>query len=201
MSQRRIKKGDNVIEISNKYEDPDKDDRIKDRKEMFEKDLKEEFDIDKYEGFELVRDGRFGDTAWLQYKEKFTVKKLISKAGRNYIVEIGKMIGDQIKLDSAEMKTRQTDIWVPFARTIENTITMNIPNGYTVDGLQDLNTNIDNVSGSFVSTAKIDGDKLIITTKKLYKKSFDKKELWPNYIAFLEPAYKFSQAKIVLKKN
>lgn len=198
---KKNKKNDNAIEISNKYDDPDRDERLKDRKELFEKDLKSEFDIDKYEDFELVKDGRFGDTAWLQYKEKFTVKKLISKAGKNYIVEIGKMIGDQIKLDSAEMKTRQTDIWVPFARTIENTITVNIPNGYTVDGLQDLNTSIDNESGSFVSTAKVDGEKLIIGTRKVYKKSFDKKELWPNYIAFLEPAYKFSQAKIVLKKK
>ena len=111
------------------------------------------------------------------------------------------MIGDQIKLDSNEMKTRQTDIWMPFARTIENTITLAIPSGYTVDGLQDLNMSVDNESGSFISTAKLDNDKLVITTKKLYKKNFDKKEAWPNYIAFLEPAYKFSQAKIVLKKK
>jgi hypothetical protein len=198
---KKSKKNDNAIEVSNKYDDPDRDDRIKDRKELFEKDLKAEFDIDKYENFELIRDGRFGDTAWLQYKEKFTVKKLISKAGRNYIVEIGKMIGDQIKLDSNEMKLRQTDIWVPFARTIENTIAVNIPNGYTVEGLQDLNLSVDNESGAFISTAKVDADKLIITTRKLYKKNFDKKELWSNYIAFLEPAYKFSQAKIVLKKK
>lgn len=198
---KKNKKSDNVVEISNKYDDPDKDERIKDRKELFEKDLKEEFDIDKYEDFELIKDGRFGDTAWLKYKEKFALKKLISKAGRNYIVEIGKLIGDQIKLDSNEIKTRQTDIWVPFARTIENTITLNIPAGYTVDGLQDLNTTVDNESGSFISTAKLDGDKLIITTRKLYKKSFDKKELWANYIAFLEPAYKFSQTKVVLKKK
>jgi len=199
---KKSKKNDNIsIEASNKYDDPDKDERVKDRKELFEKDLKGEFDVDKYEDFDLIKDGRFGDTAWLQYKEKFTLKKLISKAGRNYIVEIGKMIGDQIKLDSSEMKLRQTDIWVPFARTIESTITLNIPAGYTVDGLQDLNANIDNECGSFVSTAKVDGDKLIITTRKLYKKSFDKKEAWPNYIAFLESAYKFSQAKIVLKKK
>ena len=199
---KKSKKNDNVAaETANKYDDPDKDERIKDRKELFEKDLKGEFDIDKYEDFELIRNGRFGDTAWLQYKEKFTIKKLISKAGRNYIVEIGKMIGDQIKLDSNEIKTRQTDIWVPFARTIENTVTVNIPSGYAVDGIQDLNTSVDNESGSFSSTAKVDGEKLIITTKKLYKKSFDKKEVWPNYIAFLEPAYKFSQAKIVLKKK
>ena len=38
-------------------------------------------------------------------------------------------------------------------------------------------------------------------TKKFYKKSFDKKEAWANYIAFLEPAYRFSQAKIVLKNK
>jgi hypothetical protein len=97
---KKSKKSDNVaMEISNKYEDPDKDERIKDRKELFEKDLKGEFDIDKYEDFDLIKDGRFGDTAWLKYSEKFTLKKLISKAGKNYIVEIGKMIGDQIKLD------------------------------------------------------------------------------------------------------
>ena len=195
------KKDEVVIETSNKYEDPDKEERVKERKELFEKDIKTEFDVDRYEDFELIRDGRYGDTAWLQYKEKFTVKKLVSKAGRNYILELGKMIGDQIKLDSNEMKTRQTDVWIPYARTLENTIILNIPKDYVVEGIQDLNMSVDNESGAFVSTAKLDGDKLIVTTRKVYKKSFDKKELWPNYIGFLEPAYKFSQAKIVLKKK
>ena len=184
-----------------KYDDPDKDEHIKERKEIFEKTLKEELDVDKYENFELLKDGRFGDTALLQYREKFTLKKLLSKAGRNYIFEAGKLIGDQIKLEQSELEGRQVDIWLPNARTIENNITVNIPAGYTVDGLQDLNMNIDNESGAFISTAKVDGDKLIITTKKLYKKNFDKKEAWPNYIAFLEPAYKFSQLKVVLKKK
>jgi len=41
----------------------------------------------------------------------------------------------------------------------------------------------------------------LISTTKIYKKNFDKKEAWPNYVAFLEAAYKFSQAKIVLKKK
>ena len=44
-------------------------------------------------------------------------------------------------------------------------------------------------------------DKLLVSTTKLYKKNFDKKEAWPNYVAFLEAGYKFSQAKIVLKKK
>jgi hypothetical protein len=129
------------------------------------------------------------------------LKKLISRAGRNYIFEAGKLIGAQIKLEQNELTTRQTDIWLSNARTIENNITVMIPAGYTVDALEDLNMSVDNESGSFTSTAKTEGDKLVISTKKIYKKNFDKKEAWPNYIAFLEPAYKFSQLKVVLKKK
>jgi hypothetical protein len=92
------------------------------------------------------------------------------------------------------------DIWLQNARTIENNITVTIPAGYTVEGLQELNVNVDNESGAFISTATTEGNKLLITTKKLYKKNFDKKELWSNYVAFLEAGYKFSQQKVVLKK-
>ena len=184
-----------------KYDDPDKEEHVKERKEIFEKRLKEELDVDKYEDFELLQDGRYGDTALLKFKEKFSLKKLVSRAGKNYIVEIGKLIGDQIKLEQNELQGRKVDIWIPHPRTIENSITINIPNGYTVDGLQELNMNIDNESGAFISSAKLDTDKVFISTRKLYKKNFDKKEAWPNYVAFLEPAYKFSQLKIVMKKK
>ncbi len=198
----KSKKRDDIpVETSAKYDNPDKEEKEKERKELFEKELKRDFDIEKYLHFELLKDGRYGDTAWLQFAEKFTLKKMISKAGKNYILEIGKLIGSQIKLEQAELTKRQTDVWVPFARTIENNITLAIPAGYTVEGLQDLNYTVDNESGAFTSAAEVKDNQLLITTKKLYKKSFDKKELWANYVAFLEPAYKFSQAKIVLKKK
>jgi hypothetical protein len=199
----RSKKKDNTVlpEDATKYEYPDKEEHIRERKELFEKMLKENFDPEKYDHFELIKDGRFGDTATLEYKEKFTLKKLISKAGRNYVFEAGKLIGGQIKLEPSELTERKSDIWLPYARTIQNNITIELPAGYTADGLDDLNINIDNESGAFVSTAKLEGDKVLISTSKLYKKNFDKKEAWPNYVAFLEAGYKFSQAKIVLKKK
>lgn len=197
------KKDDEIIDMesSTTYVDADKDERIKERKELMEKEVKGEFDLEKYGDFEMINDGRFGDSARLQYKETFSLKKLVSKAGRNYIFEIGKLIGGQIKLEQNELAARQTDIWLQNARTIENNITMQIPDGYTVEGLEDLNISVDNESGSFVSTAKVEGNQLVVTTRKIYKKNFDKKEAWPNYIAFLEPAYKFSQLKVVLKKK
>lgn len=195
------KKAEAPVMVNTKYEYPDKEEQIKERKALFEKELKANQDVDKYVDFELLQSGRYGDTAMLQFKEKFTLKKLISKAGKNYIFEAGKLMGGQIKLEPNEMKERQNDIWISVARTIENSITINIPAGYTVEGLQDLNMNIDNSSGSFISTAKINDNSLLITTRKVYKNNFDKKEAWPNYIAFLEPAYKLSQAKLVLKKK
>jgi hypothetical protein len=196
------KKNETPAPVNNKYEYADKEDQVKERKTLFEKILKgDELDVDKYTDFELLQDGRTGDSAMLRYKEKFSLKKLISKAGKNYIFEAGKLIGGQLKLEPNELKERQTDIWIPSALTIENSITINIPEGYSVDGLQDLNMNIDNSSGTFISAANVTGNKLLITTKKVYKNTFDKKEAWPNYIAFLEPAYKLSQAKVVLKKK
>ena len=199
----KSKKKDNTTSSADAagYDYPDKEEHIRERKELFEKMLKENFDPEKYDHFELIKDGRFGDTATLEYKEKFALKKLISKAGRNYLFEAGKLIGGQIKLEPSELTERKADIWLSYARTIQNNITIELPAGYTADGIQDLNMNIDNESGAFISTAKLEGDKLLISTTKLYKKNFDKKEAWPNYVAFLEAGYKFSQAKIVLKKK
>lgn len=197
------KKEEEVIDITSSvgYDNPDKEEKLKERKEMMEKDIKAEFDLEKYGEFELLDNGRYGDSASLKYRETFSLKKLISKAGRNYLFEAGKLIGDQVKLEQKEMEGRLSDIWLTNARTIENNITIKIPAGYTIEGIQDLNMAVDNESGAFVSTAKTEGDKLIITTRKIYKKNFDKKELWPNYVGFLEAGYKFSQAKIVLKKK
>lgn len=196
------KKKDDITPVSDtKYDFPEKEEQEKERKDLFEKELKGDLEVDKYEDFQLVQDGRSGDSATLQYKEKFSVKKLISKAGKNYIFEAGKLIGGQIKLEPAEIAKRETDIWIPSARVIENNIQINIPAGYTVEGLQDLEMNVDNSSGSFSSTAVVTDNKLQIKTRKVYKNNFDKKEAWPNYVAFLEQAYKLSQAKIVLKKK
>ena len=197
----KAKKNEPVVPVNTKYEYAEKDEQVKERKTLFEKILKAEQDVDQYSNFELLQDGRYGDTAMLRYKEKFSLKKLISKAGKNYIFEAGKLIGGQLKLEPNEMKERKTDIWIPSAITIENSITIMVPEGYSIDGLQDLNVNIDNSSGTFISTAAVTDNKLLITTKKVYKNTFDKKEAWPNYIAFLEPAYKLSQAKVVLKKK
>jgi hypothetical protein len=184
------------------YNDPDKEERMKTQLEYLQKAIeRDELEVDNYERYTLLQDGRFNETPVLSYKENYSLKKLVNKAGRNYLLDAGKLIGTQIKLEEKELKKRDNDIWIPYARTISNQVTIVLPNGYTAEGWQDMNMQIDNESGAFLATAKLDGGKLLIATKKIYKKNFDKKELWPNYVAFLEAAYKFTQTKIVLKKQ
>ena len=183
------------------YTDAEKEERKKNQMEYLQKAIeRDELEVDKYEKFELLQDGRFDESPLLSFKENYSLKKLINKAGRNYLFDIGKLIGGQIKLDEKEIKERENDIWIPYARTIQNDITVMLPKGYTAEGLDDMNFNVDNESGSFISSAKMDSGKLVVTTKKVYKKNFDKKDLWPNYVAFLEAAWKFTQARVVLKK-
>jgi hypothetical protein len=186
----------------NGYSDPDKEERKKTQLEYLQKGVeRDELEVNKYEKYELLQDGRYDESPLLSFKETYSLKKLVNKAGRNYLMDIGKLIGGQIKLEEKEIRKRENDIWISHARTIENNITITLPKGFIAEGLQDMVFNIDNESGAFISTARMDGDKLVITTKKIYKKNYDKKDLWPNYVAFLEAAYKFTQAKIVLKKQ
>ncbi|MFT3822311.1 MAG: DUF3857 domain-containing protein [Chitinophagaceae bacterium] len=191
-----------VSETGTNYVDPDKDERKKTQLEYLRKSVeREDVEVASYDKFQLVSDGRFDETPMLTYKEVFSIKKLLNKAGRNYLLDIGKLIGAQVKLEEKELTKRENDIWIAYARTISNSFTINLPAGYIVEGLQDLNMNIDNASGSFISTAKQQGNQLLVTTTKVYKKNFDKKERWPDYVAFLEAAYKFTQVKVVLKKQ
>ncbi len=191
-----------VKENGTDYIDADKDERKKTQLEYLRKSLdRDDVEVASYDKFQVLSDGRFDESPLLTYKEIFSLKKLINKAGRNYLLDIGKLIGGQIKLEEKELNKRENDIWIGYARTIGNSFTINLPQGYIAEGWQDLNMNIDNASGSFVSTAKLDGNKLIVTTTKVYKNIFDKKERWPDYVAFLEAAYKFTQAKVVLKKQ
>src|SRR6185436_17094277 len=123
------------------------------------KQLEDDFNVVSYDEYKLVTDGRFDDDPALEYKEKFVVKGLINKAGKNYLFDVGKIIGKQFELKEKELK-RQSNINQGFARTITNTITITLPAGYGVDGLTDLNTTVDNEPMSFKSTATFDAGKV-----------------------------------------
>jgi len=180
-----------------------KEEEIRERKEKHNEKLKDyvkdDFDVVTFDEYELISDGRTDETVNLEFNEKFTLKNLVNKAGKNYIFDIGKLIGSQLELDEKEKK-RENDVYISFAKSFTNEITVNVPAGYSVEGLNDLNMSVNTESASFTSTAKLEGGKIIIKTTKSYKKHYDTKENWPKLLDALETAYKFTQKKVILKK-
>ncbi|MFP9114815.1 hypothetical protein ACLI1A_12825 [Flavobacterium sp. RHBU_3] len=177
--------------------------KIKDkRKERFKADLEDELacTVDGH-SLEIVSTGRFGATSPFTVKEKFTIKEnFIKKAGPNYVVEVGKMIGQQVDLKEKEMN-RTNNIYMPYPRSYKESIVVNIPEGYTVSGLDKLNKKVEKATGGFISTAKVEGNKLVIDAYKYYTHYYEPVANWKDMAAFVEEAYQFTQEKVLLKKG
>lgn len=177
--------------------------KIKDRnKEELKKAVSQEFELEIDEvAYELKNTGRFGSKEPFEYEDKFVIKNnLVKKAGDNYIVEIGKILTEQIDVDKKE-KDRKNNVYMSFPRAFDNEIIFEIPAGYNVMGIEKLNKKVENETGKFTSTATISGNQLTIKTFKEYKNYFEPNANWPKMVSFLDAAYQFTQEKILLKKS
>jgi hypothetical protein len=151
--------------------------------------------------FEILNNGRFGKDDSFEYKENFTLgNDLIKTAGKNYIVEIGKMLGSQVDLGKKEMD-RTNNIYMSNARSYNYNFILNIPEGFTVSGLENLTYNVENETGGFKSIASVENNKLAINIQKYYKHNYEPNGNWKKMVAFLEAASQFTQSKILLKKE
>ncbi|PWT77355.1 MAG: hypothetical protein C5B59_04305 [Bacteroidetes bacterium] len=157
-------------------------------------------DVDKYGSFRLLQDGREYKKKDLKYAESFTLSEMTATAGDDKIISIGGLIGRQTKIKKEELK-RTLPIDVSYPRTLTWNLIFSLPPGFTAKGLSNLTKNINNSCGAFTSTAKIEGNNLVINAKKIYRSKNYSIEQWPQIIEMLQAAYDFSQTKIILQRQ
>jgi hypothetical protein len=155
--------------------------------------------ITNYNEFTLNSDGRSWRKQELNFTNKFELSDMVKIAGGNLLVALPELIGDQLFVKQDE-RTREIDGYMGFPRSLKNAITFTIPAGYKVVGLNSLNMNVDNETGSFSSKAIVEGNELKIAVRKVYRQMTVKKENWNKMLEFLDAAFNFSQKKILLKK-
>jgi hypothetical protein len=187
------------LDEKKRKEEAEEKERIEKKYEKLKEYHEDDFKLSEYKSFNLVSDGRFSDANELIVEESYSSEELINKAGRNYIFNIGSLIGSQFELEDEDME-RSSDIHLSFPKSYNYVLKVNIPSGYKVEGIDQLNYNIDNEMGSFISTAKNENGTIIIETTKNYKALNAKKEDWKDFIEFIESAYAFSQKKVIIKK-
>lgn len=176
------------------------------RPEKFKTRLKEsmegEFDVPMEDISEptVVQLGRWHDKPEFIFDFSFTLKGLTKRAGPNYLVSVGKLIESQVNI-AEEEKDRKYNAYLPAARTFDYEVKVKIPAGYKVTGADKLNTKVENKYGSFVSTATIEGDQLVIKASKIYTTNFVKKEDWKLLVDFVKAAYDFTNLQVVFEKQ
>lgn len=159
-----------------------------------------EFKADDPTDLNIVQTGRSDKDPSMIYAFTFGTNELVKKTGPNYLVDIGKLIEGQVSIETDEL-TRDQNIYFDNARSFRYTITLEIPEGYQVQGLDKLNSRLENAVGGFTSTAKEENGKVVIETYKHYDVTFASKNEWPNVVAFVNAAHSFTGQKILLKKK
>lgn len=163
--------------------------------------IQNDLDLPIKDGFTFrVEDfGRFGASDTMRYTASFRTEELVHQAGDHYVLDVGRLIGGQVGLEKSEME-RSEDIYMPYARGYKNEIRIHIPDGYEVVGAERLQKEVSNECGGFISSARVRGNELLISTHKYYRHNYEPAANWPKMVAFLEVAYQFTQEKVLLRK-
>ncbi|HKZ65860.1 MAG TPA: hypothetical protein VJ111_05880 [Chitinophagaceae bacterium] len=148
--------------------------------------------------FNLINDGRTQKKNTLIFKEGFELTDFVRKAGKKYMVNLAGLTGSQLQIKKEE-RERKYDIDVRYPRTFSWTITFKIPDGYTVEGLTEINKKVKNETGSFSIAAKEENGSVILNITKEYRTRKISKTKWNEMLAFIDAAYNSSFRYILLK--
>lgn len=148
--------------------------------------------------FEVVSEGRTLKKNVLSVKENFELSDFVRKAGKKYLVNLPGLIGSQLQIKKEE-RERKYDIDVRYPRVYRWIIKFKIPQGYAVEGLSELNQNIDNATGGFMMKAREEGGNVVLAISKEYKNKVVPKTSWNEMLSFIDAAYNSSFKYILLK--
>ena len=164
--------------------------------------LENDFSTDKItiKDFKLQQLGIREEKPEIKFSVQYEIEDFIKKVGPNYLLDLGKLIGGQIELEKEEME-RQYDVYMPYPRSFKNEITFIIPDGYVAEGIDKFNFEVKNETGGFISSARLEGNKVILNTEKYYTNNFEPKENWSKITDFLEATFQFTQQKVLLRKG
>jgi hypothetical protein len=134
------------------------------------------------------------------FSESFLLDGLVKKAGSNIIFEIGKIQGQPLAIKDNQRK-REQDVYMPYARSIGYDLRIQIPEGYSVEGVDALKKSVENETGYFKTEARVDGQVIIVTVKKGYFHNFEPASNWDKMLAFMDASNEWENAKLLFKKN
>lgn len=131
-------------------------------------------------------------------------KDLLTKAGPNYIFKVGETIGKQMEM--YEEKERVLPIEINNPHSYDRTITLYLPEGFTIKNPEVFNMNYElkhegKVVADFISTYEIKGNQIIVKNTESYNFVELPAQLYPQYQKVINAAADFNKLSIILEKT
>jgi hypothetical protein len=126
---------------------------------------------------------------------------LVEEAGNTILLKIGQVIGQQMEM--YQEHARQNPIDLDYAHNYKRTLNFSVPAGYQLKGLEKLNMNIttDDKSMGFISTYKMEGDKLVVVVDEYYNVTKLPMSAYEPFRKVINAAADFNKIKLVLEKK
>ncbi len=140
------------------------------------------------------------DSTFFEFDCSFNMNNFVRKAGNNFIIEAGKLMGSLEKINDKD-STRSIDVYRECAATYNWDIIINVPENYKVKGVENFNKTITNETGSLNCTALNENSKIEIKVLLSYYHNFEQANKWSSLVHLMNATYNLSMQKLLFEKN
>lgn len=176
----------------------------KEQADQFKKEVAgyHESDPVKVSGYGVDCVGIRKDSADLVYHVDYEMEGLVKRAGSSMMLAVGKLIGEQMKLEGNE-RIRKDRIWRRMAFADEWNIEVALPKGYqaSAESLKKLNTTVSNDCGEFAVKASAGAGKIIVHVSKSFLHREEPVANWDKVLKLVDACSAFNEKQVVITKK
>ena len=166
-------------------------------------------EISSYHDGDPVQVGGYGvdcvgirrDSSNFVYHVDYVMDGMVKRAGNNYLLSVGKLIGSSLKLEGKD-RERIDDVWRKMAFVDEWNIEIPLPQGYKVsaEALKKIETSVANECGEFTVKATAGNESVKVYVRKCFAHRVEPVSNWSKLLALVDACSGFTDKQMVIAK-
>lgn len=166
-------------------------------------------EISSYHDGDPVQVGDYGvdcvgirrDSSNFVYHVDYVMDGMVKRAGNNYLLSVGKLIGSSLKLEGKD-RERIDDVWRKMAFVDEWNIEIPLPQGYKVsaEALKKIETSVANECGEFTVKAIAGNESVKVYVRKCFAHRVEPVSNWSKLLALVDACSAFADKQMVIAK-
>lgn len=166
-------------------------------------------EISSYHDGDPVQVGGYGvdcvgirrDSSNFVYHVDYVMDGMVKRAGNNYLLSVGKLIGSSLKLEGKD-RERIDAVWRKMAFVDEWNIEIPLPQGYKVsaEALKKIETSVANECGEFTVKATAGNESVKVYVRKCFAHRVEPVSNWSKLLALVDACSAFADKQMVIAK-